>query len=197
MVASSWVSFGRNGISSGGSKEQNDMTSDIPSFFYTLVYHLNVSKSISVEVLEKPHRALGDSSHPLENRVPEIVSCYDSLMLIPRKGCDVQQQTLQYPVLYSTAFLGQKCLCVLEQKLKPTTLSSYTSRQLRVSYLLIFGVILLVATAEPAVELPTFPEVSWIIIIRLYLDSTDQRSGRSKQKWKSKYAFRSVATTFV
>lgn len=165
MVASSWASIGREKDGSGNSQGLIAMPVDIPTFFYTLVYHLNVSKLVSVENLQQPNETLGNWRQLSENRVPEIVQCFTSLVPISRTGIQIQQDASQPPGAYSTAFLGQKCLSVLEQQLKPTSLSKYSNRKLRSSFMLIFGVILLVATAEPAVELPPFTEVSWRIIL--------------------------------
>ncbi|KAE9370956.1 hypothetical protein N431DRAFT_412750 [Stipitochalara longipes BDJ] len=155
VLTASWVSLLQGKDSSRG---QIDAPNDIPSVFYTFVYQLNNSKLISVETLGKPRETLSNSTHFIEDTVPEIVQCYASLIPISRRRIRVQQQTSPNPAIYSTAILGEKCLFILEQQLKPTILSNYSSRRLRALFLLIFGVILLAATADPACELPTFPE---------------------------------------
>jgi hypothetical protein len=56
--------------------------------------------------------------------------------------------------------LGEKCLRILDEMLKPIYLSSLGKADLQVLFVLIFGTIFSVGHAKPALELPTFPQVS-------------------------------------
>jgi hypothetical protein len=56
--------------------------------------------------------------------------------------------------------LGEKCLRLLDGMLKPSYLSSLSKANFQVLFILIFGTIFSVRHAKPALELPTFPQVS-------------------------------------
>jgi hypothetical protein len=166
MLTASWFSLARKkeASASSGSMGTFNAPNDISSVFYTLVYQLNSSNLISVEVLEKPNRDLSESPQLSKLTIPKIVECYATLIPISRTRMPLPQDASQHPAVYSTAVFGQNCLCILEQQLKPSNLSTYSRRRLQALFLLSFGVILLVATAEPAVYLPSFPEVGCLFV---------------------------------
>lgn len=60
----------------------------------------------------------------------------------------------------SNALLGHECLKMLETQLRPSSLSSCNQNNLLAIFLMIFGTILIVGSAEPAANLPPFPDVN-------------------------------------
>jgi hypothetical protein len=56
--------------------------------------------------------------------------------------------------------LGEKCLRILDGMLKPSYLSRLSKANLQVLFILISGTLFSVRHVKPALELPTFPQVS-------------------------------------
>jgi hypothetical protein len=169
-----WATLLRSTNSHRDTMGNSYFPNDIPSVFYTFVYQLSISNLILVEV-EKPKSNTSDSEHLFEDTIPQSVQYYTPLVPIPVK---LPKYSIHHPVNSSSAALGQGCLVILESQLKPSSLSSCSRDRLRVLFLLVFGVLMLVASAEPVVNLPPFPEVSQVIHFPKLL-STNRQSGRS------------------
>jgi hypothetical protein len=158
---------------------------DLPVVFHTFLYQMNLSALDSAaEVLEFDWDLSGRQERAAVMGLAENTESHSSVLLL-------KESNPKNPKF--TAFTGHQYLKILERLLRPSFLSSCTLKRLRAIFFMVFGTILTVGLADPAVALPPFPDVSGGLFASSKLRFANRDiAGRFYEDWKFANSLRRI-----